>query len=237
MSEEKKQMNLHQKLVEVRKSVVYIKKTEKGHNHSFANGANIIGSIRGKMDELNVLLIPNMESFSVVQLGSKNVVQATISYTWTDADNPKDQLKCSYTYIEDKQTGCQSIGALQTYAERYFLYKFFQVATDKDDPDTFLGRHNLQIEEDDVRSSEDTKCSEKTMEMLSDEICQKTGCPDRENMIKYLYWIQEHLPDGKNVFGYVEYLDLQRFVQNMYVFVEKTSLNTKKNIAENLQEG
>ena len=130
-------MNLHQKLVQIRKEVKYVQKDAKGHNFNYATGADLICEIRPKMDELNVILQPNMESFELVEVkkagGTAVVPKITISHTWIDADNPSDRFSTQATYFEDRMTGCQSIGSMMTYAERYFLYKFFQIATGADD--------------------------------------------------------------------------------------------------------
>lgn len=146
-SMENSKMNLLQKLVEIRKQVLYIKKDESGYNFKYASGADIIGQIRPKMDELGVVLIPNMESFDLVPFkkGSAEIqaIKCTISYTWVDSDNPEDKITTTSTFFDDKMTGCQGVGSIMTYAERYFLYKFFQVATDSDSPEQFYKKNKM----------------------------------------------------------------------------------------------
>ena len=58
MAETKK--NLYQKLVEVRKEVVNFSKDTEGYGYNYVSGSQAIGKIREKMDELGVLLIPNI---------------------------------------------------------------------------------------------------------------------------------------------------------------------------------
>lgn len=154
MSNEPKKLNLYQKLIEVRKEVIYIKQANEGYKFKYASAPEIIGAIRSKMDELNLLLVPDMTEAGLINVDSKHYFKATISYTWIDADNPEDRLTTSKTYIEDKMTGCQGCGSLQSYAERYFLYKFFQVATGKDDVEKYYKEHGLEafIEEDEEPS-------------------------------------------------------------------------------------
>ena len=130
-------LNLYQKLVEIRKQVLYVKKDNKGFNFNYASGEDIICAIRPMMDELGILLIPDVESFELVEIkkgaNTNSVPKITISHTWINAENPIERITTKATYFEDKMAGCQSIGAMMTYAERYFLYKFFQVATGADD--------------------------------------------------------------------------------------------------------
>jgi hypothetical protein len=133
-------LNLYQKLVEIRKQALYVQKESKGFNFNYASGESIICLIRPIMDDLGVLLVPDMEVFDFIEIkkGANlvSVPKITISYTWINGENPDERLKTRATFFEDKMAGCQSIGAMMTYAERYFLYKFFQVATGADDIET-----------------------------------------------------------------------------------------------------
>ncbi len=153
MSEEKKSMNLYQKLVEVRKSVLYVAKGDTGHNFKYANTADLLGAIRPKMDEMGVLLVSNMERFERIM---PKGMEITMSYTWVNAENPTEQLRTNYTFYEERMTGCQGVGSVLTYGERYFLYKFLSVATDSDAPEKFYATHGLSpVEEEQPRPKQE----------------------------------------------------------------------------------
>lgn len=147
MPENEKALNLYQKLVEVRKEVIYIQKDSSGYNFKYANSTELLGKIRPKMDELGLLLVPTMETFELIPWKRGNVdtkiPQIQVKYTWINVDNPSETISTSLVFYEDKMTGCQGIGSLLTYAERYFLYKFFQIATDQDAPEEYYKKHNL----------------------------------------------------------------------------------------------
>ncbi|XBO86339.1 ERF family protein [Bacillus licheniformis] len=51
-------MNIYQKLVEVRKVVPYLKKSNQGHQYNYTGSSQVVGAIREKIDELGLLLIP-----------------------------------------------------------------------------------------------------------------------------------------------------------------------------------
>ena len=139
-----KALNLEQKLVEIRKQVEYIKKEGKGAYGDFATGSAIIGGIRGKMDELNVTLTPNLMKRELTQViektksGERNLWFAyfEIDYVWKDADSGEEKT-VPWLACDTKDSPAQAMGSALTFSERYFLYKQFQVATDKDDPDLF----------------------------------------------------------------------------------------------------
>ena len=133
-----KKLNLYQKLVEIRKQVLYVQKDSKGFGSiTYASGFDIICAIRPKQDELNVILKQDVLAldFVSIQKGATtiSVPKIEVIHTWIDGDDHSERLVTHDFYFEDKMTGSQCIGAMKTYAERYFLYKFFQVATGADD--------------------------------------------------------------------------------------------------------
>lgn len=151
---EKKSMTLYQKLVEIRKKVEYVQKDTEGgfglNKHKYATEAQILGMIRPKMDQLGVLLHIQMTDMEIVVCTGKDRqlerVKATFTFTWIDADNPTQTLSTQYILAGDA-FDTKSCGALITYAHKYFLYKFFSVPTDKDDPDTFENSRRRAQEE------------------------------------------------------------------------------------------
>lgn len=154
-TEEKKKMNLFQKLLEIRKTVLYVSKGDTGHNFKYANTADLLAVIRPVMDEVGVLLVSNMESFERLQ---PKGIQITMSYTWINAENPEEKSQTMLTFHEERMTGCQGVGSVLTYGERYFLYKAFLVATDEDAPEKFYKKHGLSaIEEEQPKQAKQQK--------------------------------------------------------------------------------
>ncbi|MDI5790855.1 ERF family protein [Bacillus licheniformis] len=45
-------------MVEVRKAVPYLKKSNQGHQYNYTGSSQVVGAIREKIDELGLLLIP-----------------------------------------------------------------------------------------------------------------------------------------------------------------------------------
>jgi len=200
---EKKHMNLYQKLIEVRKSVLYVSKGDSGYNFKYANCADLLGVIRPVMDEMGVLLVSNMDSFERIQ---PKGMQITMSYTWVNAENPAEQLRTTYTFYEEKMTGCQGVGSVLTYGERYFLYKFFSVATDSDAPEKFYKDHGLSaIEEEGPKKKQepDYRRSIEAFEKVSPKIWEEMQKVDesikditlREKLPYYLFFTQKKHPN------------------------------------------
>lgn len=126
-------LNLYQKLVEIRKQVDYLQKTSKGYNYKYADETAILRSIRPKMDELGVFLEFQMME---PQLLTDKFVQVGFEFTWVDADDPSVKITKSM-FLQTTVGDVQKLGGLCTYANRFFLYKWFNVPTSELDPDVY----------------------------------------------------------------------------------------------------
>lgn len=142
-------MNLHQKLVEVRKSIDGFTKDAKSFNYSYVSGSQVLSKIQGKMNELGVLLVPKISDqmfqtydYQVYNKNTKSmvdktdfIVQGNMSYTWINAEEPTDVLEIPFYYTGQQDDISKAFGSGLTYSERYFLLKFFNLPTDDADPD------------------------------------------------------------------------------------------------------
>jgi len=72
-----------------------------------------------------------------------------IVFTWYCAENPEDKIECPYVFTGQQGDAAQAFGAAMTYANRYFLMKFFQIATPDDDPDAWRSKkQEAEVAED-----------------------------------------------------------------------------------------
>ena len=86
MSENK--MNLHQKLIEVRKEVSYLQSDKDGYKYKYVTEAAILERIRPKMDELGVLLEFDMPEVTIDTTASKPLLKGTQKFVFINAENP-----------------------------------------------------------------------------------------------------------------------------------------------------
>lgn len=135
-------LNLLQKIVEVKKVVsqLGLEKDKQGYNFSYVTGDQILAKITPRMNELNLLLIPNIkEAREETRVNAKgktiSYIIGDIDYTWINADNPSDTLTINWKLYGKQEDISQAYGSALTYSERYFLLKFFGVPTDILDPD------------------------------------------------------------------------------------------------------
>lgn len=149
-------MNIYQKLIEVRKTVTYLKKENPGAQYQYVSSSQVLANVREKMDELGLILEPAVTGHnvreSVVETKDKdgNVFKRTTTYfteldmtmTWVNAENPEEKIVKPWYGQGVDIAGEKGVGKALTYAEKYFMLKFFNIATDKDDPDAFQQRHS-----------------------------------------------------------------------------------------------
>lgn len=138
-------MNIYQKLVEVRKSCQYLKKDNQGYQFQYVSSSQTLGTLRSAMDEHGLLLVPSVNSFDIREHKTRkgdveNYTILDMTFTWINAEKPDEQVVCNWTG-QGLDNGEKGVGKALTYAEKYFLLKFFNIATDRDDPDSFQQRN------------------------------------------------------------------------------------------------
>lgn len=163
MAETKAKRTLAQKLLELQKTVVKLSKNEKGYDYKFVSGSKLLSFIRPAMDELSLLLVPDTVSVDQQIVKTLEAIPAsgnykgraekyevlvtlTKTFTWIDAETG-ESLKT--TFISQGCNGWdKAIGSAETYAERYFILKFFHIATDEDDVDMVNAIRSNQNDKD-----------------------------------------------------------------------------------------
>ncbi|MBG9783567.1 ERF family protein [Shouchella lehensis] len=137
--------NLHQKLVEIRKSIASLKKDGSSHGYTYVKGEQLLTAIKEKMDELEVILMPQVNdqshsTYDYTTSGGKDktdfIVTASMRYVWINASEPQQTLEIPWQLLGQQDDISKAFGSGLTYSERYFLLKFFGVPTDSDDPDS-----------------------------------------------------------------------------------------------------
>lgn len=138
--------NLYLKLLELQKTVVGLTKDKDGNSYKYVSGDKILGIIRPHMDNLGLILIPEVEDASFIRQDYKlydkqgNVrdksemfCKLVLKFTWVDTDSGESMV-CRWA-SSGMNNWDKGLGSALTYGERYFLLKFFHVSTDKDDVD------------------------------------------------------------------------------------------------------
>lgn len=143
------QLNLFQKIADVKANIDGFTKDTKGYNYSYVSGSQVLHRIRNKMIEHNLLLVPktseeNYKQIDVTRFNKKAgreittsefIVEMKLTYVWINADKPEEQFEVTFYAVGQQDDVSKAHGTALTYAERYFLMKFFNIPTDEDDAD------------------------------------------------------------------------------------------------------
>lgn len=149
-------LNLHQKLLEIQKQLDCFLKDGRNlsEKYDYVKSDTVLDTVRPKMNELNLLLIPIVTESKLHESSTKSgttryMTELTLVFKWVDCESSETLEVPFYSQGVDL-AGEKGVGKALTYAEKYFLMKFFHVPTSKDDPDqSGAGKHkNTQAQKE-----------------------------------------------------------------------------------------
>lgn len=167
-------MNLDRKLMELKKLVNILQKDSEGHGYTYVSEEQILLKINDKMIELGVKLTPRFKEgtlYSEVvnyqnakgQPKTDVMVRSEMQFVWKDIDTKEEEV-IDWGLLGQQADASQALGSGLTYANRYFLLKYFNVATSKDDPDKI--KSELAAEEERKKLSALQTKIKKTLDKL-----------------------------------------------------------------------
>ena len=132
---------IYKKLLALQQAVVGLTKDKKGNSYDYVSGDKILGIVRPPIDKLGLILIPEVVDSNFIREdyatknGQKSEMFCSVRmrFTWVDADSG-ESLPCEWA-SSGMNAWDKGLGSALTYGERYFLLKFFHIATDRDDVD------------------------------------------------------------------------------------------------------
>lgn len=175
-------LNIYQKLAKIRKQVEVIQRNKKGYGYTYVSEDEILAKISGFMDKYSLSLIPSVIHSSAVvtpyhtkktkstnkgEIYEENVnevlVSADMVFTWVNNKNPDERVDVPWILVGHQSDGSQSFGSGLSYAMRYFLLKFFNIATPDDDPDKWRSKQKAAGAAEDKMIAEEIIASFDTM--------------------------------------------------------------------------
>lgn len=159
-------MSIYKKLHEIQKSVRGFSKDKKGHGYDYVSGEKVLSHVRAKMDELGVILKQEILSIDNERMDYRTGIGTQYEkpkseilskvmqlFTWVCVDTgEKDVNNFGANGQNDWDKG---VGSALTYAERYFILKYFHIPTDQDDIDN--PDRKPPTDQDDKKKSEPSK--------------------------------------------------------------------------------
>lgn len=145
-------MAIYTKLANIQSAIRGLGQDKRGNNYQYVSGSKVLSAIKPLMIEEGLLLkqeiveIRNQRQDYLAgrEQKPKSEILTTliIKFTWVDVDTgEKDENLFAANGQNDWDKG---VGSALTYAERYFLLKYFHIATDEDDCDAPKERDMLE---------------------------------------------------------------------------------------------
>lgn len=141
----KTQTGVYRKILELQRVVRALMPNAAGggdkNSYRYVSGSKLLGYLRPKMDKLGIILKQEIVEESHERIDyttaygrrSEMFTALKMRFTWVDVDTgERDENE----FIAFGQNGWdKGLGSALTYGERYFLLKYFHIATDEDDVD------------------------------------------------------------------------------------------------------
>lgn len=150
--------NLYEKLAEIGEAVKILKKDKSGYGYTYVEEADILARIQGKMKEKEVSLVPRITPGTthwtprdyVKDVKDKTgkvydakvnegVVEGEMTFTWVNNADPTETIEVPWYFCGQQSDASQAYGSALTYASRYFLLRYFNIAT-SNDPDALIAK-------------------------------------------------------------------------------------------------
>jgi len=106
-----------------------------------------------------------------------------MTMTWVNIDLPEEVVKVNWYAQGVDLAGEKGVGKALTYGEKYFMLKFFNIPTDKDDPDAFQDK--TEAKKPTAKISDDQKAE---LHALSEEYAKLRGATGEEAIAQMLEW-------------------------------------------------
>jgi hypothetical protein len=183
-----KELNLYQKLHKIQSQVLGLGKDKSSNSYKYVTGSKVLEHIKPLMNEYGLILkqevltIDNERQDYLVAVNTPNqktkseiLTKVMMKFTWIDVNSgEKDENLFGANGQNDWEKG---LGSALTYAERYFLLKYFHIATDEDDID------NPERKEEELRAQkEQEEAQKKETERLTNINKALVKCTSEETL-------------------------------------------------------
>ena len=190
---EKLPMNIYRKLLEIQKNVDKIVKDGKNtnDNYDYVSGSRVLEIIRPMMNELGLLLIPEVTGSETLEGQTKSgtarfVMIMHYVFTWVDVETGEQFPVLFEASGADLGSPERAVGKAASYAEKYFLLKTFHIPTDKDDPDNGGRTKSGELRQSGTAAAKETaEYYRKALRQIVSAIC---GDDAEKEKVCYLSW-------------------------------------------------
>ena len=134
-------MSIYKKLILIQKQVKGLSKDKKSYSFSYVTGNKLLSFIKPLMDDQGLILkqevlsIDNERMDYKTNRGEKSEILSKVMMRFTWIDSETGETDVNLFGANGQNDWEKGLGSALTYAERYFILKYFHIATDEDDID------------------------------------------------------------------------------------------------------
>jgi hypothetical protein len=152
--------SIYKKLLTIQKSVNGLAKDKASNNYRYVTGDKLLGFVKPLMNELGLILKQEILSIDNERMDYKTGIgtsyektkseilsKVMMRFTWIDSESGETDVNLFGANGQNEWE--KGLGSALTYAERYFLLKYFHIATDEDDVDN----HKRKPEEKEIQTT------------------------------------------------------------------------------------
>lgn len=129
MSEKK--LNLWEKLLEIQKELDSMQKDASGFNYKYMSPQQVLDAFRPLIDKHKIILKPECLEQKIIEFTNDKgkhqfLTSAPYMFTFINVENPEERESAIWQ-SQGTDSVEKGIGSCHTYAERYFIIKFFHI--------------------------------------------------------------------------------------------------------------
>lgn len=209
-------LNIYQKLAKIRKQVEVMQKNKSGYNYKYVTDEEILAKVTAFIDKYGLSLIPMVVQGTMKhdlyhylktkfdkntkqlydEHNNEIIVSADMVFCLVNNENPDERIEIPWGLIGQQADSSQAFGSGLTYAMRYFLLKYFNIATPEDDPDNWRSKQRA------AEAAEDKAIAKQIISQLEGEINSYLSTnPKSKDKVKEL--VSKYVKDG-NYFAITE---------------------------------
>lgn len=201
-------MNLHEKLLKIQIAVDrFVKDNQVGEGkqaYRAVSSEQVLEKVRPLMNTHKLLLIPNVNDANVIVGATASgtaryLTELTMTMTWYDVESGESLSVPWYGQGVDL-AGEKGVGKANTYAEKYFIMKFFHVPTPKDDPDGDRRNKNGEKQQKGTQAETETALYQREgIRQMLEELCGGDEEAIRKSVVAFTQNKSRQYPGVDNV--------------------------------------
>lgn len=162
-------LNIFQKLSQIRGMVEALQKNKSGYGYKYVSEDEILAKVTAGLKKYKLDVYPHIvhdtvtvtpyltKKTKVTKTGevyeenvNEVIISAEMNFEWVNLENPEERYVVPWVVTGQQSDVSQALGSGLTYCTRYFFLKFFKSSTIESDPDSWRGKQENALNEEEA---------------------------------------------------------------------------------------